>query len=130
MRGIVDIRTWGRGAALALLGLALAARLLIAPGYMPVVTDAGVTVTLCTGSGPVAVKLPLEPHKQPPEKGDKTSNSCGFGALALAPLLPDPPDLAIRAYVQAQPPFIPARLRPHIGAAAPPPPSTGPPAFA
>jgi len=115
--------------ALALIALALALRVLVAPGFMPVMGAAGgISVTLCTGDGPVQIRLP----GKAPAPAQQAHDPCPYGALAVPPLAPDAP-VAVAAVM---PPSAPAPLarpsadRPHLGAPAPPPPSTGPPLLA
>ena len=52
-----------RAAALWLVALAFAVKLLVAPGMMPVVDAGGLRITICTGSGPVAATLDLDGKK-------------------------------------------------------------------
>lgn len=112
--------------ALALIALAIAVRMVVAPGYMPVQTAQGVTISLCTAQGPVNVELPGKAPAQ------KAHDPCPFGAAAVPPMLPDAPRLdapiPALAGITAQP--RPAFDRPHLGAPAPPPPSRAPPVFA
>lgn len=120
----VAARTHSR-IGLWLFACALALRLLIAPGMMPVVSAKGITIELCTAQGAVEVTLPGQPVHDP-DRGQ-----CPFAALGIAPLLAAPAPLAAPqpAATASQPPAL--RLaRPHIGAPAPPPPARGPPAFA
>lgn len=114
--------TFRTEAALALVALALALRLLIAPGFMPVAGPQGFTVSLCTAQGPVDVQIPGKAPAQ------TAHDPCPYAALGFPPLIPAVAALAglpvplARAIVAA-----PGLQRPHIGAPAPPPPSTGPP---
>ena len=114
-----------RRIGLALIGLGLALRILIAPGMMPVATPAGMTLTLCTAQGPVEYKLDIH-GKQP---AAKAHDPCPYGAMAAVPLVPVPAVLsaAIIAYVSAVPTLAPASERPHVAVPAPPPPARGPP---
>lgn len=108
---------------LALIALAIALRVLIAPGFMPVFAADGITVSLCTAQGAVEVELPGKAPAQ------KAHDPCPWGALAAPPLTPEAPLLvAIPFTVATVAASLPAALRPHIGAPAPPPPATGPPA--
>jgi hypothetical protein len=118
--------TIGTEIALALIALAIAVRMIVAPGYMPVQTAQGVTISLCTANGPVDVELPGKAPAQ------KAHDPCPFGAAAVPPLLPDAPrlDAPLHALVGSMVQPRPALYRPHLGAPAPPPPARAPPAFA
>lgn len=112
---------------LALIALALALRVAFAPGFMAAPTVSGaITVTLCTGTGPVQIAMPL-PGKAPMPM-NQAHDPCPYGALAVPPLAPEAPLLAAVAFIV---PFMPAigplLDRPHLGVPAPPPPATGPP---
>jgi len=114
--------------ALALVALALALRVVIAPGFMAVATPAGhVVVTLCSGDGPIEMAMPGKSTPAQP-----THDPCPYGAIATPPLAPAAPLLAAAVVLPAPAPLIaqPAAQRPHIGAAAPPPRPTGPPLLA
>lgn len=131
----------GMLAALALLVLAIQ---LIAPsGFMPVRTERGVVVTLCTGTGPVNVVVP---RGQAPERGDHSSDPersdhspddgmagqqhCPFAA-SVQPVVPPlvMADLPLPAWQLAFGPIAFAIKTGWIARlAAPPPPSSGPPA--
>ncbi len=113
---------------LALIALGVALRVLIAPGMMPVPTSAGVTLTLCTAQGPVAYQLDIH-GKQP---ASAAHDPCPYAAMGAIPLVAAPVALAVVHVITplALAPFKPADVRPHIGAPAPPPPSTGPPLLA
>lgn len=119
-----SIAGWRR-IGLALIGLGLALRILIAPGMMPVATPAGMTLTLCTAQGPVEYKLDI--HGEQPAA--KAHDPCPYGAMGAVPLLPVPAVLstAIIAYAAAVPTLVPASERPHVAVPAPPPPARGPP---
>lgn len=121
------IASWRR-IGLALIALGLALRVAIAPGLMPVATPAGLTLTLCTAQGPVTYKLDIHGKTTPAQAHDP----CPYGAIGAVPLVPLPivPIAAALFHDVPLPLLIAAALRPHIGAPAPPPPSTGPPAFA
>lgn len=114
--------------ALAFVALAMALRVVIAPGFMAVATPAGhVVVTLCSGNGAVELTLPGKSTPAQP-----THDPCPYGAIAAPPLTPAAPLLAALPPVPAPAPLLvrPAEQRPHIGAAAPPPRPTGPPLLA
>lgn len=123
-------------AALALLVLAIQ---LVAPsGFMPMRTESGVVVTLCTGQGAVNVVVDRimfdrdgTSGKHRPDDGAPGQQHCPFAA-SVQPLVPplvvaDLPlpawQLGFGAIAFALKTGLIARL------AAPPPPSSGPPAY-
>jgi hypothetical protein len=129
---------------------AIAMRVAIPPGWMPAFTDQGVRLIWCSGIAAKRAAAATPSHyfghgtttashhgprgkadtdKQPSEHPDKSSGICTFAAVAStfaeAPAgLPLP--VAIQAAVGWSFPIIVAVGR---GLAAPPPPSTGPPAL-
>lgn len=115
-------------AGLALLALLL--RALAPAGWMPAVAaDGGVTIVVCTGSGPAEAKLNLGiPAKQ---GGGAKDAPCGFAGLG-APALPAAPAFALALALLfilaagALPRPLPARLAVRWRN----PPSHAPPAFA
>ncbi|HWW65477.1 MAG TPA: hypothetical protein VNZ43_12000 [Sphingomonadaceae bacterium] len=114
--------------ALAFIALALALRVVIAPGFMATATPAGkIVVTLCSGNGPIEMSLP---GKSTP--AHQSHDPCPYAAIGTPPLAPQPPLLAALPLPPVPPTVAPnpAEDRPHIGAAAPPPRPTGPPALA
>jgi len=117
-----------RAAALWLVALAFAVKLLVAPGMMPVVDAGGLRITICTGSGPVAATLDLDGKKG--KQAPMAQEACPFATLAwsvlatVAPYLPVPPLVHFVAPIAL--PSLPARAPP----VALPPPATGPPSLA
>jgi len=117
-----------------LLAVLLAGRLAVPAGWMPVRTDTGFAIMLCSGTGPsegwidAAGKL-HRGHK--PSGESEAKDPCPFGALTAALALPAAPALAVIALpaLAALPLFSPA-VAIGCGLAAPPPPATGPPASA
>ena len=111
----------------AIVALALAIRVLVPQGWMP---DGTGGVMMCSGSAPV-VMVPATHggHEMPPGHGQ--DHPCPFAALGLAaappagvaPLLPP-------AAVAAAGELVAHSIAVGHGLAAPPPPATGPPAFA
>lgn len=71
---------------LALVALALAARILVPAGWMPSADSGMPTITLCTGSGMVTAWIDADGkiHKSAPESGGKASGACVFAFLGLA----------------------------------------------
>jgi hypothetical protein len=132
MAAIRHSENWrGLMAALALLVLAIQ---LVAPsGFMPIRTESGVVVTLCTGQGAVNVVVDRgdAPVKQRHDRDDgaPAQQHCAFAAsvqpavppLALADLPLPAWQLGFGAIAFALKTGLIARL------AAPPPPSSGPP---
>jgi hypothetical protein len=117
-------------AALALLVLAIQ---VIAPsGFMPVRTERGVVVTLCTGQGAVnvVVQRGQAPSKHAPDDGMAGQQHCPFAASvqpAVPPLVLA--DLPLPAWQLGFGPIAFAIKTGWIARlAAPPPPSSGPPA--
>lgn len=115
-----------RLAAVWAVALALAARILIAPGTMPVADAGGVRIILCTGSGPVEALLdPGDKHGAP---GKVAKDTCPFAVLGLAALgaevgVAPPAPLSVVAAVALPP--LPARAPPGTSL----PPATGPPSL-
>lgn len=119
----------GQSLLALVLGLGLALRILIPPGFMPVATAQGMVVQLCSGLD-LAVELPGGAPAS--DKHDAADRPCVFaagldhGALPVVPpaALPQPAALAaLPVAIRPQPPRT-ARL------VAPPPPSHAPPALA
>lgn len=71
---------------LALVALALAARILVPAGWMPSADSGMPTITLCTGSGMVTAWIDADGkiHKSAPESAGKASGACVFAFLGLA----------------------------------------------
>ncbi|WP_375382531.1 hypothetical protein [uncultured Sphingomonas sp.] len=131
-----------RALLLLLVALAMAVRAAVPAGWMPMTGADGATrLVLCPGSGPVAgggampgmamVATSLDGHHDP--AAPAADHDCPFGVTALAvdlavPLVA-PLGVGIVATTVAapSPALLPGRGR---GLAAPPPPSTGPPALA
>ncbi len=132
-----QIRDRRHAAGLMLATLALFVRLLFPSGFMLSPDRTALpTIVICTGQGAMTVTLDAQGHKVEASKGGdhhgsdgKTSHPCTFAAAtvsAVAPLL-----IAVLipqqlAQVTAAP--LLTTQRPGLGLAAPPPPTTGPPA--
>lgn len=111
--------------------LALAARVLVAPGWM-IESDAGgsITVRICSDPANPGGTMTIPIEKAGDHNAGETQQHCPWGALANAPIVPDLPVLAA-APMAAEPVPVAARLLGFApGIASPLPPSTGPPAFA
>ncbi|WP_088183266.1 DUF2946 family protein [Sphingobium sp. Z007] len=132
MLGAIRQSERARGLLAALALLVLAIQLLAPTGFMPVRTDTGVIVTLCTGQGAVNVVVPRgdAPGKHGQSDDGMTGQQhCPFAA-SVQPVVPPlvAADLPLPAWQLAFGPIafalktgVIARL------AAPPPPSSGPP---
>ena len=122
--GLHQTRGW-RGIAATLIALAIALRLLIAPGMMPVATPNGITITLCTAEGAKTVLVDLG-DKAP---ASKAQDPCPYAMLGLTPLLTSAAPFAapLLAWAGSSHGLFPKLLCPHLGVPAPPPPATGPP---
>jgi hypothetical protein len=128
-----------RWSALALVVLALLLRAGIPAGYMiGTGADGAAGLILCPGTADasdMAMAMPMAmPMTAPHGSHDapmKSEMPCPFAAIALPALPAAPPILAIAGIPPMPAPaaaWLPTFLAPQ--AAAPPPPSTGPPAFA
>lgn len=117
----------------ALLVLAFAARIMAPSGFMPVRTDGGVFVTLCTGQGAVKVMVERDSVPSPSGRhdGGGTNDHCPFAGGASAPVLPALAALALLPVWHSPTGPIAFALRTGWIArlAAPPPPSSGPPSL-
>lgn len=117
-----------RLAAIWAVTLALAVKILVAPGMMPVADAGGIRITLCTGSGPVETSIDLDGERHG-DQGKTAQEACPFGVLAGGVSVMEGSLLAAPAFVLARV----APIRPPLPARAPPvadpPPATGPPSF-
>lgn len=114
-----------------LLAVVLAGRLMVPTGWMPVASEGGIAIVLCSGDGPAPAWLDASGklHKgKPDSSGHKAAESCPFAALA------SPVDLARGPALDVPlPPVVathggkPSAVSIGHGLAAPPPPATGPP---
>ena len=118
-----------------LLFVILAGRVLVPAGFMPVATSQGVVVMLCTGQGPMTVTVdraiagkPAKPAAPAPVAGDHCPYAGGVSASTLPAALAD---AALPAWQGAHGAIAFALKTGWIARlAAPPPPSSGPPATA
>lgn len=111
--------------------LALAARVFVGPGWM-IESDAkgAITVRVCSDPANPGATLTIPIEKAGDHESGKGQQHCPWGALAVAPIVPDTPVLPVAlAAADPAPVAIPA-LGYAPGIASPLPPSTGPPAFA
>lgn len=112
----------------------LAARSVAPEGWMPVANDAGgIEIAVCNGLEPSDVLVLSKDgalHHKAPAKGQASDHACTFAGVGVAsapPLAPLPLPVPITAGAG---PVAIAEAVPGRGLAAPPPPATGPPAFA
>lgn len=133
MSGAVRHNSTLRALFAVLVALVLAARLFSPAGFMPVATAHGVMVTLCTGQG--AVRMLVERESVPGEHQDdgdsQPQEHCPFAGTAAAPSLPavDPLPLLAVWHLPTGPIAFALKTGWIARIAAPPPPSSGPPAF-
>ena len=117
------------GLTAALLLLALSIRALMPAGYMPVVGEHRIAITICTGMGPVesTMAVPMRPgHEAPDHPATAPCVFAGLSAPAVDAPLPSVPtasstvltDRRAPASARGSPPFTSPHLRP---------PSQGPP---
>ena len=111
--------------------LALAARVLVAPGWM-IESDAAGTITVRVCSDPAnpggTIEIPIE--KAGGHDAGEAQQHCPWGALAVAPITTDTPVLPATLAAAEPTPVAIRSLGFAPGTASPLPPSTGPPAFA
>ena len=136
MLGDIRQSRGARGLLAALASFVLLFQMLVPAGFMPVRTAHGVMVTLCTGQGAMNVmvdrdSVPVKKH-QPGNDGGPMQQHCPFAGAGqpVAPALPAV-DIALPAWLGASGPIAFALKTGFIARlAAPPPPSSGPPATA
>lgn len=134
MLGAIRQSDAARGLLAALALLVLAIQFVAPSGFMPVRTDRGVVVTLCTGQG--AVNVVVDRGQVPgkhdsPDDGMQGQQHCPFAA-SVQPVVPPLvlADVPLPAWQLAFGPIAFALKTGLIARlAAPPPPSLGPPAF-
>jgi hypothetical protein len=114
--------------------LALAARVLVAPGWMIDSAGGTITVRVCSDpanpGGTMTIALERDGEKTGDHQAGEGQQHCPWGALAAAPITPAAPALPTKL-AEAEP--APVTLPPlgfAPGIASPLPPSTGPPSFA
>lgn len=115
--------------------LALAARILVAPGWM-IETDASgaITVRVCSDptnpGGTMTIALERAGEKSGGHEAGEGQQHCPWGALAVAPITPQTPMLPAAPPRGEPVPIVTPTLGYAPGIASPLPPSTGPPVFA
>jgi hypothetical protein len=132
-----QIRDRRHAAGLTLAALALFVRLLFPTGFMLSPDRASLpTIVICTGQGAMTVTLDASGHKVEAGQGGgdhrsdgKTSHPCTFAAATVSAVAPVLVAVLIpqRLAQMAIAPLLTTQ-RPGLGLAAPPPPTTGPPA--
>ena len=133
MLGAIRHSEAARGLLAALALLVLGIQLIAPSGFMPVRTDSGVVVTLCTGQGAVNVVVHRgesdgQDH-HPDDQGGPVQQHCPFAA-SVQPVVPPLilADLPLPAWQLASGAIAFALKTGEIARlAAPPPPSSGPP---
>ena len=135
--GVIEaMRSRSRGhrmLALAVVACALALRLLVPQGWMPVADGHGFRLTLCSGSGPMEMPTASMPgmaghHDDSGHGQPAAEHPCAFANLGLA--LAEPVLAVFAAPLLSSSEAIdpkPLAIAIGHGLAAPPPPSTGPP---
>lgn len=130
MRIIGLRRRW----ALLLVLCALAMRMVVPQGFMWAADSGGVArIVICSGTMPAAMPglNATRPHDdQRDHGGQEADHPCAFAAAASLDLASDPPRAIPHAPRADAPVALHLFARPGLGLAAPPPPKTGPPAFA
>ena len=138
---MTPFRTFRRGrvATIALLLCALAMRVVVPQGFMwDTAADGSRAMVLCSGMGkealtPIIAAALAAQHRsdQRDHDGKTTDHPCAFAAASLAVgLAGGVYPIAVRLHRTDAPPAFDIFARPGLGLAAPPPPKTGPPAFA
>lgn len=113
--------------ALWAVALALALKMLVPAGTMPIADSQGVRITLCTGAGAVETVLDLGGKQHQQDEGKAAHQPCAFAALGMDVLggndaVPPLPTIPASAAMVTLPP-LPARAPPPAAL----PPATGPP---
>ena len=111
--------------------LALAARVLVAPGWMIESDAAGsITVRVCSDPSNPGATLTIPLQKAGEHQAGEGQQHCPWGALAAAPIVPDLPVLPEKLAAAEPAPVVAPSLGYAPGIASPLPPSTGPPFLA
>ena len=122
-----------RRIATAVIALALAMKLLVPAGYMPVVTDGRIAITICQGVEPTPMPMPGMKHGtgESEQHDGPYEAPCAFTALLGSPLAGTDPLLLTAAILYVMASALRIAARPNV--AAPlhlRPPLRGPPALA
>ncbi len=110
--------------------LALAARVLVAPGWMIESDSGSITVRICSDPANPGGTMTIPLEKAGDHNAGEAQQHCPWGALAHTPIVPDLPVLAAMSITAEPVPVAVRSLGYAPGTASPLPPSTGPPAFA
>jgi hypothetical protein len=130
-----SVREMPRAVILAVLALALLARLAVPAGWMPVTDADGARLTICTGMGALdaprhAMPGMAERHGSGDHKQSGDDHVCPFAAVALALAQPALPSIDLLPMVlPGAVPLLRIAVAVGRGLAAPPPPATGPPSL-
>ncbi len=118
-----------RGLFALLVLCALAVRIAIPAGFMPVQSSHGIAISICTGHGAVSAVLPIEKHEDPAGHDQPQNDQCAFAAGLGGGLLAAVATTSDGGIVLADP-LVAGRASGILAIqrmAAPPPPSRGPP---
>jgi hypothetical protein len=135
LQSLRQLRDLPRAVILAVLALALLARLAVPAGWMPVTDADGTRLTICTGMGPLDAPQHAMPgmpghHLPGDHKQDDGDHVCPFAGAALALAEPTLPGLDLLPLALNGPvPLLRIAVSVGRGLAAPPPPATGPPSL-
>ncbi|WP_404712699.1 hypothetical protein [Sphingomonas sp. MMS24-J13] len=133
LQGLRTARAMPKALTMAILAAVLLLRVLIPQGWMPVQTDNGWQITICTGTGPMQMTMPALPGQRHLPGGQDHApgdHPCTFAGFALAIDRAMPPMLALPPVPISGWLITTARsIAIGRGLAAPPPPATGPPGF-
>ena len=131
-RGVSLLAAFRRPGILLLLPvlLALAARMLVAPGWM-IESDASgsINVRICSDPANPGATMTIQIEKAGEHDVAAGQQHCPWGALANAPIMPDLPVLAAAPMAAEPAPIALPSLGFAPGIASPLPPSTGPPSL-
>ena len=113
--------------------LALAVRMVLPAGWMPLVSNGQATITLCTGAGMVEAWVDADGklHKEAPVKKHVGDQPCAFAGVGAATDVPAFANVSLALPFIAQPALAFAfnNVAIGLGLAAPPPPAIGPPSL-
>lgn len=87
--------------AIVLVAMTLFARIAVPSGFMPVATDHGIVMAICSGAGPVSAASAMAEMPQHKGKTDagKPESPCAFSGLAVPSLTGADPFLLMIALV-------------------------------
>lgn len=129
LQGLRTARAMPKALMTAILAAILLLRVLIPQGWMPVETEHGWQITICTGTGAMQMTMP-DPTGRHRQDHSPADHPCTFAGFALALDRAMPPILALAPVILSG--WLVAAGRTVTigrGLAAPPPPATGPPSL-